>query len=233
MIIIGQKLHRQNTFHKCTAAIRRTHGAAGKSNLYCLLDAPSAPKCVPDGYEATVKDHIIHECSNSWITTECASLVQAQPTGGAAASAATNAAAQPAEPIATAAASDACKGIVSGDDAAGSTATARSSGRAAGRNAPAKSKSQEIPKGRTTANQRMTRAAAARAAAELADTAPGSVMEENEEEDEDMDEDMADTHAMQLEMVSRVFGFVCFGWDSLSAQKQKPIDYYASWLVLS
>ena len=48
----------------------------------------------------------------------------------------------------------------------------------------------------------MTRAAAARAAAELADTAPGSVMEEDDEEEEDMDEDMADTHAMQLDMVS-------------------------------
>ena len=51
----------------------------------------------------------------------------------------------------------------------------------------------------------MTRAAAARAAAELADTAPGSVMEEeDEDEDEDMDEDLTNTHAMQLHMVSHL-----------------------------
>ena len=47
----------------------------------------------------------------------------------------------------------------------------------------------------------MTRAAAARAAAELADTAPGSVMEEDEDDEEDMDEDLTNTHAMQLHMV--------------------------------
>ena len=173
--------------------------------------------CLPDGCSATAKARVIHEFTDSRITTKGASCVQAQPAGGAAASAATNAAAQPAEPTAAAAVSDAHKGIVSGSSAAASTATARPSGRAAGRNAPTKSKSQEIPKGRTTANQRMTRAAAARAAAELADTAPGSVMEEDEEEDED--EDMADTHAMQLEMVSQVFGFHIFWMGQLVSTK--------------
>ena len=137
--------------------------------------------------------------------------MQAEPAGGAAAPAATNAAAQPAEPTAAAAAaaSDAHKGVVSGGNAAASTAAARPSSRLAGRNAPTKSKSLEIPRGRTTANQRMTRAAAARAAAELADTAPGSeswsVMEEDEEEDEDMDEE---GHAMQLQMVSHLIVFL-------------------------
>lgn len=155
------------------------------------------------------KAHTVHNFSDSCINTEGALLVQAKPAGGAAAS---NAAAQPAEPAATAAASDAYKGIVSGNNAAASTATARPSGRAAGRNAPAKSKSQEIPKGRTTANQRMTRAAAARAAAELADTAPGSVMQEDEEEDEDINDDLGDTDAMQLEMVSQVYEFIYHYW---------------------
>lgn len=136
--------------------------------------------------------------------------MQAEPAGGATASAAANAAAQAADlTAAAAAASDAHKGVVSGSNAAASTAAVRPSSRPAGRNAPAKSKSQEIPKGRTTANQRMTRAAAARAAAELADTAPGSeswsVMEEDEEEDEDMDEE---GHAMQLQMVSHLSVFL-------------------------
>lgn len=81
-------------------------------------------------------------------------------------------------------ASDAHKG----SNNAASTATGKTNTRATGKNPPTKSKSQEIPKGRTTANQRMTRAAAARAAAELADTAPGSVMEEEDEMDEDMAE---------------------------------------------
>lgn len=126
--------------------------------------------------------------------------MQAQPASGTGVSAATNAAAQ--TTAAAAAASDAHMGA-SGSNAAASTATARPSGRATGRNAPnPKSRSQEIPKGRTTANQRMTRAAAARAAAELADTAPGSVMEEeDEDEEEDLDDDLAGTHAMQLDMV--------------------------------
>lgn len=159
---------------------------------------------------ATAKTRVTHFPAVAHVNTEAASCVQAEPAGGATAPAATNAAAQPAEPTAAAAASDAHKGVVSGGNAAASTATARPSSRLAGRNAPAKSKSQEIPKGRTTANQRMTRAAAARAAAELADTAPGSeswsVMEEDEEEDEDMDEE---GHAMQLQMVSLsiVFSF--------------------------
>ncbi len=118
---------------------------------------------------------------------------------GGAASAATNLAAQPAEPASTAAAaSDAHKGG-SGSNAA-STATAKPTTRASSRSAPAKSKSQEIPKGRTTASQRMTRAAAARVAAELADTAPGSVMEE-EEEEEEMDEDMAEGPGPDYDMV--------------------------------
>lgn len=131
-----------------------------------------------------------------------AALLQAQAAGGATASAATNAAAQPAPPTAAAAAASDAHNGASGSDAAASTATARPSGRAGGRTAPnPKSRSQEIPKGRTTANQRMTRAAAARAAAELADTAPGSVMEEDEDDEEDMDGDLANTHAMQLHMV--------------------------------
>ncbi|KAL3152604.1 hypothetical protein ABBQ32_001622 [Trebouxia sp. C0010 RCD-2024] len=130
-----------------------------------------------------------------------AAAATAQAAGGATASAATNAAAQPAPPTAAAAAASDAHNGASGSDAAASTATARPSGRAGGRTAPnPKSRSQEIPKGRTTANQRMTRAAAARAAAELADTAPGSVMEEDEDDEEDMDGDLANTHAMQLHM---------------------------------
>lgn len=117
------------------------------------------------------------------------------PATGRAASAATNVAAQPAEP--TAAASDAHKGGNSNSNAA-STATAKPNTRAASRAAPAKSKSQGIPKGRTTANQRMTRAAAARAAAELADTAPGSMMEEDEE---DMEEQMAKGPGLDYNMM--------------------------------
>jgi hypothetical protein len=124
-------------------------------------------------------------------------LLQSQPAAaGGAASAATNAAGQQAGLAGAAvAASDAHK---SSSNAA-STATAKPTTRASGRHPPAKSKSQEIPKGRTTPNQRMTRAAAARAAAELADTAPGSVMEE---EDEDaMDEDMAEGPRPDYDMV--------------------------------
>jgi len=124
-------------------------------------------------------------------------LLQSQPAAaGGAASAATNVAVQQAELAgAAAAASDAHKSSSRG----ASTATAKPTTRASGRQPPAKSKSQEIPKGRTTANQRMTRAAAARAAAELADTAPGSVMEE---EDEDaMDEDMAEGPRPDYNMV--------------------------------
>ena len=112
-----------------------------------------------------------------------ASALQAQP--AAAASHATNMATQPAATAAAAVAtSDAHKAPSSSN--AASTATGKPNTRASNRQAPGKSKSQEIPKGKTTANQRMTRAAAARVAAELADTAPGSVMEE------DSDEDMAE-----------------------------------------
>jgi len=126
-------------------------------------------------------------------------LLQSQPAAvGGTASAATNAAVQQAGLAGAAVASDAHK---SSSNAA-STATAKPTTRATGRQPPAKSKSQEIPKGRTTANQRMTRAAAARAAAELADTAPGSVMEE---EDEDaMDEDMAEGPRPDYDMVITV-----------------------------
>ena len=60
----------------------------------------------------------------------------------------------------------------------------------------------------------MTRAAAARAAAELADTAPGSVMEEAEEEEEGMDEDMAEAQTLNLNLVS-----------SLSAVAQKAYPH--------
>lgn len=111
--------------------------------------------------------------------------MQSQPAAArGAASAATDVAAQPVE-AGAADASDAHKGSSN----AASTATGKANTRGTGKNPPTKSKSQEIPKGRTTANQRMTRAAAARAAAELADTAPGSVMEEEDEMDEDMAED--------------------------------------------
>ena len=90
------------------------------------------------------------------------------------------------------AASDAHKAASTSN--AASTTTAKPNTRGNNRNAPGKSKSQEIPKGRTTANQRMTRAAAARVAAELADTAPGSVMEE------DSDEDMAEGPMSEAEL---------------------------------
>lgn len=106
--------------------------------------------------------------------------MQAQP--AAAASHATNMATQPAATAAAAvAASDAHKAPSTSN--AASTGTARPNNRASHKNPPGKSKSQEIPKGRTTSNQRMTRAAAARVAAELADTAPGSVMEDGSDDD--------------------------------------------------
>lgn len=124
--------------------------------------------------------------------------VQAQP--AAAASHATNMATQPAATAAAAvAASDAHKAPSTSN--AASTATARPNTRASNKHPPAKSKSQEIPKGKTTSNQRMTRAAAARVAAELADTAPGSMMEEDSDEDEDVAEGPMSEADLPLDMV--------------------------------
>ena len=113
---------------------------------------------------------------------------------GGAASAATNAGAQHAAPATgVTAASDGATG-----NNAASAATGKYATRANGRNAPTRSSSQDIPKGKTTPTQRMTRAAAARAAAELADTAPGGV-----EEEDDMEDDMAEG---EYEMVRDISG---------------------------
>ena len=139
-------------------------------------------------------------------------VMQSQPAAPRAgsASAATNVAAQPAEAApAAAAASDALGG--GGSSNAASTATAKPTTTASSRNPPANSKSQTIPKGKTTANQRMTRAAAAGAAAELADTAPGSVLEEDEEAV--MDQDMAEGSSPDYDMVRhQLSNLLCELW---------------------